>query len=69
VGRRIEATDLTGKTAVPGVWAAGNASDVMAWVVAAASAGALAGAGINADLVGEDTRAAVERAAAVRDAA
>ena len=58
-GERIEA-DATGLTAVPGVWVAGNVSDLMAWVSGAASAGALAGAAINNDLVAEDTRAAVE---------
>jgi thioredoxin reductase len=67
-GRRIEA-DATGRTAVPGVWVAGNVTDLMAWVSVAASAGALAGAAINNDLVAEDTRVAVERAAAVRAAA
>ena len=58
-GERIEA-DATGRTAVPGVWVAGNVSDLMAWVSGAASAGALAGAAINNDLVADDTRAAVE---------
>jgi thioredoxin reductase len=62
VGQRIEA-DGTGRTAVPGVWVAGNVTDLMAWVAVAASAGALAGAAINNDLVAEDTRVAVERAA------
>ncbi|HWT26092.1 MAG TPA: NAD(P)/FAD-dependent oxidoreductase [Solirubrobacteraceae bacterium] len=63
-GLWIEA-DSTGRTAVPGVWVAGNVSDLMAWVVAAASAGVMAGAMINNDLVTEDTRIAVERATAV----
>jgi len=58
-GERIEA-DATGRTAVPGVWVAGNVSDLMAWISGAASAGALAGAAINNDLVADDTRAAVE---------
>jgi thioredoxin reductase len=58
-GERIEA-DGTGATAVPGVWVAGNVTDLMAWVSLAASAGALAGAAINNDLVADDTRAAVE---------
>jgi thioredoxin reductase len=68
VGEQIEA-DVTGKTAVPGVWVAGNVADIVAWVVAAASAGVMAGAAINNDLIAEDTRLAVERAAAVRAAA
>jgi len=67
-GERIEA-DVTGRTAVPGVWVAGNVSEIMAWVVAAASAGLMAGAAINNDLVADDTRVAVERAAAARTAA
>lgn len=58
VGQRIEA-DGTGQTAVPGVWVAGNVTDLMAWVAGAASAGAMAGAAINNDLVAEDTRVAV----------
>jgi hypothetical protein len=37
----------------------------MAWVVAAASAGVMAGAAINNDLIAEETRVAVERTAAV----
>jgi thioredoxin reductase len=55
--------DATGRTEVPGVWAAGNVSDLGAQVGAAAAAGALAGAQINFDLVSEDARKAVERAA------
>jgi thioredoxin reductase len=67
VGRRIEA-DGTGRTSVPGVWVAGNVTDVMAWAVSAASAGVMAAAAINHDLVAEDTRIAVERSNAVRTA-
>jgi thioredoxin reductase len=44
---------------VPGVWAAGNVTDLSAQVGASAAAGALAGAVINADLVEEETRLAV----------
>lgn len=50
----------TGRTAVAGVWAAGNVTDLSAQVGAAAAAGALAAAHINADLVAEDTRVAVD---------
>src|SRR6185369_12390964 len=64
-GERIEA-DVTGRTAVPGVWVAGNVTEIMAWVVAAASAGLMAAAAINNDLVAEETRVAVQRAAAAR---
>ena len=48
-----------GVTAVPGVWVAGNVTDLTAQVGASAAAGAMAGAHINADLVAEDTRDAV----------
>jgi thioredoxin reductase len=51
--------DATGRTDVPGVWAAGNVTDLMAQVGASAAAGAMAGAMINADLVTEETDAAV----------
>ena len=51
--------DQTGRTEVPGVWAAGNVADLSAQVGAAAAAGAFAGAVINADLVEEETRQAV----------
>jgi thioredoxin reductase len=55
--------DAAGRTDVPGVWAAGNVSDLSAQVGAAAAAGALAGAQINFDLAAEDARAAVQTAA------
>jgi hypothetical protein len=48
-----------GATAVPGVWAAGNVTDLQAQVIASAAAGMAAGAAINADLVAEDARRAV----------
>ena len=57
--------DQTGKTSVPGVYLAGNISDLGAQVGAAAAAGALAGARINADLVEEETDAAVADAVRV----
>ena len=53
------AADPTGATAVPGVWVAGNVSDMSAQVVVSAAAGMRAGAMINADLVAEDARLAV----------
>ena len=58
VGSAI-AADPTGASAVPGVWVAGNVSDLSAQVVVSAAAGLRAGARINADLVVEDARAAV----------
>ncbi|MER6616686.1 NAD(P)/FAD-dependent oxidoreductase [Streptomyces xantholiticus] len=57
-GEHIPA-DAGGRTEVPGVWAAGNVTDLSAQVGAAAAAGATAAAQINADLVAEETRAAV----------
>lgn len=53
------AADPTGLTAVPGVWVAGNVTDLVAQVVGAAAAGVTAAAAINADLISEDTRRAV----------
>jgi thioredoxin reductase len=60
VGQHVE-VDPMGRTGVPGVWAAGNVTDLSAQVGASAAAGAFAGAQINADLVMEETREAVER--------
>jgi thioredoxin reductase len=57
-------TDDSGRTSCPGVWAAGNATDVSAQVMTAAAAGLRAAAAINADLVLADTRQAVEEARA-----
>jgi thioredoxin reductase len=58
VGEYVPA-DPTGRTDVPGVWVAGNVTDLTAQVGAAAAAAAMAGAQINADLVMEETQAAV----------
>jgi thioredoxin reductase len=63
------AADPTGATAVPGVWVAGNVSDLSAQVVVSAAAGMRAGAMINADLIAEDTRRAVTAARNLRGAA
>jgi thioredoxin reductase len=51
--------DATGRTSVPGVWAAGNVADPTAQVVVAASQGYQAGVAINADLIDEDVTSAV----------
>lgn len=51
--------DPVGRTAVPGVWIAGNLSEPTAQVGAASAAGAMAGAQINAELVMAETAAAV----------
>ncbi|WP_371602768.1 NAD(P)/FAD-dependent oxidoreductase [Streptomyces sp. NBC_01220] len=54
------AADPTGATEVSGVWVAGNVASLMDQVIGAAAAGLKAGAAINADLVADDTRRAVE---------
>ena len=56
--------DRMGRSSVPGVWLAGNVTDPFAQVGAAAAQGAMVGAQINAELVGDETDAAV---AALRD--
>lgn len=43
-----------GRTDVPGVWVAGNVADVGAQVMAAAAAGTMAGAAMNAELIEAD---------------
>jgi len=53
------ATDSTGRTTSPGVWAAGNVADPRAQVITAAGAGSAAAIAINADLVGADVDRAV----------
>jgi thioredoxin reductase len=52
-------TDTTGRTSVPGVWAAGNIVDPRAQVITAAGAGSVAAIALNADLVEDDVRNAV----------
>jgi thioredoxin reductase len=54
------ATDETGLTSVPGVWVAGNIANPRAQVVTAAGEGSAAAIAINADLVEEDVRTAIE---------
>ena len=56
------AADPAGRSDVPGVWVAGNVTDLAAQVGAAASSGAFAAAQVNADLVAEDARRAVAAA-------
>jgi len=51
--------DANGATAVPGVWVAGNVTDLRAQVISAAAGGLNAGAMINMDLIQEETAAAV----------
>ncbi|MGW3961400.1 NAD(P)/FAD-dependent oxidoreductase [Amycolatopsis sp. NPDC005003] len=52
--------DPSGKTGVPGVWAAGNVVDARATVIIAAAQGAAAAGALNHDLVAEDVRRAVD---------
>ena len=54
-------TDSSGRTSVPGVWAADNVADPRAQVITAAGQGSAAAIAINADLVDEDVRDAVDR--------
>ncbi|WP_255122674.1 hypothetical protein [Rhodococcus sp. 14-2470-1b] len=53
------ASGIPGATEVPGVWVAGNATDLTAQVGPSAAAGALAGADINRMLAIADTDAAL----------
>ena len=59
LGEHIE-VDPSGLSDVPGVWAAGNVTDLASQVGTSAAAGAWAAIRINADLVAEETRLAVE---------
>lgn len=52
-------SEVTGRTEVPGVWVAGNITDLFAQVGSAAAAGAFAAAQLNADLITEDIDRAV----------
>ena len=54
-------TDSTGRTSNPRVWAAGNVADPRAQVITAAGQGSAAAIALNADLVDEDVRAALDR--------
>ncbi len=55
--------DATGRTSTSGVWAAGNVADPRAQVITAAGEGSAAAIAINADLVEDDLRDALDRAA------
>ncbi len=52
--------DATGATTVPGVWVAGNVANPRAQVITAAGEGSTAAVAINADLVEDDVRDAVQ---------
>jgi thioredoxin reductase len=55
------AVDATGRTSIPGVWAAGNVVDPRAQVITAAGAGSAAAIAVNADLVQDDIERALLR--------
>ncbi|HEY3546949.1 MAG TPA: NAD(P)/FAD-dependent oxidoreductase [Propionicimonas sp.] len=55
-------TDQTGRTSVPGLWAAGNAVNPRAQVITAAGEGSAAAIAINNDLVEEDVATALAEA-------
>ncbi|GAB3118751.1 NAD(P)/FAD-dependent oxidoreductase [Streptomyces calidiresistens] len=59
IGSHITA-DPTGATEVPGVWVAGNVGVLTEQVIGSAAAGMRAGSMINADLIEEETRRAVD---------
>ncbi|MCK8607936.1 NAD(P)/FAD-dependent oxidoreductase [Agromyces sp. C10] len=65
---RFATVDPMGRTSVPGLWAAGNVVDGRSSVPYAMSAGSMAGAAINADLVEEEVRDAVRAASATAGA-
>ncbi len=52
-------TDPTGRTSIPGIWAAGNITNPGANVPMSIAAGAMAGAGVNGDLIETETLDAV----------
>jgi thioredoxin reductase len=60
--------DATGRTTVPGVWAAGNAANPRAQVITAAGEGSAAAIALNNDLTEEDVRDAVDAFRAGRPA-
>jgi thioredoxin reductase len=50
-GTHVPSVDPSGRSAVPGVWLAGNVTEPMAQVISSAAAGLQAGAMINFDLI------------------
>lgn len=61
MGEFIEA-DPMGRTEIPGVWAAGNVSNLGAVVTLASGAGMTAAGGLNMDLIEDDAEAAAHAA-------
>jgi thioredoxin reductase len=60
LGALVPNDPVTGATTVPGVWVAGNVGDMRMHVVTAAASGVSVGAAVNADLIAEETAAAVQ---------
>ncbi|MFE2328511.1 NAD(P)/FAD-dependent oxidoreductase [Streptomyces sp. NPDC059385] len=60
IGTCVESDAATGATALSGVWAAGNVTAPMAQVAGAAAQGVQAAVALNADLIEEQGRRAVE---------
>ncbi|MFE9632598.1 NAD(P)/FAD-dependent oxidoreductase [Streptomyces sp. NPDC006463] len=60
IGTCVDSDPATGATALPGVWAAGNVTAPTEQVAGAAAYGVRAAVAINADLIEEETRRAVE---------
>ena len=60
----LVSTDADGRTSVPGVWAAGNATNPRAQVITAAGEGSAVAIAINTELVRHDIGAASPRLAA-----
>jgi len=59
LGKHV-ATDATFATSLPGVWAAGNVTNLAGQVITSAAEGLWAGAQINASLIADDERAALQ---------
>ncbi|WP_405218263.1 FAD-dependent oxidoreductase [Agrococcus sp. Ld7] len=65
-GRQV-AADARGTTAVPGVFAAGNASEQMAMVAAAMASGVATGSGVHGSLASADLEAEVQARRTISD--
>lgn len=59
LGSSYPVLDPTGACAIPGVWLAGNVSNLQAQVMTSAAAGLAAAAALNGDLIEEEIRAAL----------
>ncbi|GGY80435.1 NAD(P)/FAD-dependent oxidoreductase [Streptomyces nitrosporeus] len=60
IGSYIASDPASGATEVPGVWVAGNVTNLMEQLIGSAAAGLKAASSINMDLITEDTARAVE---------